>query len=149
MAVIPHARFERFFREVEELDVDRQDAKRFEDFIHGKLADLLIMGEATASANGRDIVEPRDLPITKGLQERIHEFRRLDGEYDFQLELDVLAIRPQLDLDVSDETDARLPEVAGGLSVGLAHAFRIVDPDVKNPETVHWERAFRLFDLVL
>jgi hypothetical protein len=149
MAVIPHSRFERFFREVESLDVDKQDAKRYEDFVRGKLADLLVMAEATASANDRDIIEPDDLPITKGLQERIHEFRRLDAEYDFQLELDIVAVRPQLDLEVSDATDARLPDLAGGVSVALAHAFRIIDPESRNPQTVHWERAFAVFDLLL
>jgi hypothetical protein len=44
---------------------------------------------------------------------------------------------------------ARLPDVVGGLSVALARTFKILDPDVKNPQTSHWERAFQVFDLVL
>jgi hypothetical protein len=35
---------------------------------------MLLVARATAEANGRDLVEPRDLPITKGLQESIHGF---------------------------------------------------------------------------
>ena len=39
-----------------------------------------------------------------------------------------LAVRPQLDLAVSDEIDETLPEVAGGLSLALGRTFRIIDP---------------------
>jgi hypothetical protein len=48
-----------------------------------------------------------------------------------------------------EETDARLAVIVGGLSVALARAFTILDPDVRNPRTEHWERAFRIFDLLL
>jgi hypothetical protein len=27
--------------------------------------------------------------------------------------------------------------------------FKIIDPDLKNPQTVHWERIFSLFGLLL
>ena len=37
----------------------------------------------------------------------------------------------------------------GGLSVVLARTFKIVDPELKNPQTLHWERAFGVFNLVL
>jgi hypothetical protein len=57
--------------------------------------------------------------------------------------------RPQLDLAMSDDTERRLPGVAGGLSVALARSFKLVAPKLKNPATTHWERAFRLFDLVM
>jgi len=43
----------------------------------------------------------------------------------------------------------QLPRVAGGLSVALARAFRIIDPDLKNPQGRHWEQTARLFDLLL
>ena len=57
--------------------------------------------------------------------------------------------RPPLDLACGVETEARLPEVAGGLSVALARTFRIIDPNLKNPQSEHWERSFRIFDLLL
>ena len=71
--VMSVARFERFFRIAAGLNVDKQDLKRYSDFINQKVYDLLLRGEATARANGRLIIEPFDLPITKGLQESIHE----------------------------------------------------------------------------
>jgi hypothetical protein len=143
------ARFERFFRTAARLDVDKQDLKRFSEFINHKIYDLLLRAEAAAKANGRDIIEPFDLPITKGLQESIHAFREMDETIELQPILDYLTARPPLDLAYSDATEARLPSIAGGLSVALARTFRIIDPDLKNPETKHRERCFRIFDLLL
>jgi hypothetical protein len=143
------ARFERFFRMAAGLDVDKADIKRYSDFINRKLRDLLIGGEAAAKANGRDIIQPFDLPITKGLQENIQDFRKLNEEIELQPILDRLAALPPLDRAYSDETEASLPRVVGGLSVALARSFKIVDPKLKNPQTEHWERSLRIFDLLM
>jgi hypothetical protein len=107
------------------------------------------MGVATAKANDRDIVEPWDLPITKGLQANIHAFRKLDAETGLEGVLEQLAAWPPLELALADDTSVALPQIAGGLSVCLAQAFTIIDLNVKNPQTVQWERAFRLFNLLL
>jgi uncharacterized protein DUF1931 len=142
-------KLERFFRAASGIDVDKDDVKRYSDFIHAKLYDLLVMAEATAKANGRDIIQPWDLPITKGLQERIHQFVKLDEAIELQPILDRLAEAPQLDLAIDDDTVQRLPLVAGGLSVALACSFGIIEPRLENPSTEHWRRAFSLFDLLL
>lgn len=92
---------------------------------------------------------PTDLPITKGLQERIHEFRNIDAQIELASILDHITRRPPLDLAYSDETEAHFPAIAGGLNVALAHSFKIVDPNVKNPQSEQWERSFRVFDLLL
>jgi hypothetical protein len=143
------AEFERFFRVAAELDVDKADLKRYRTFVFDKIYDMLTMGVVDAKANGRDVIQPTDLPITKGLQERMHEFKKIDVDLGLRPILDELAPRPQLDADIALETEARLALVAGGLSVGLARSFRIIDPSLENPSTEHWERAFRLFDLLL
>ena len=119
MHVMSIPKFERFFRLAAGLDVDKTDLKRYSDFVNCKIYDLLLRGQAAAKANGRNIIEPFDLPITKGLQESIHEFRSLDAEIELQPILDDLLARPPLDLASSDETEARFPEIAGGLSVAL------------------------------
>jgi uncharacterized protein DUF1931 len=149
MPIMGVAKFERFFRLAAGLDVDKADLKRFSDFVHRKIHDLLIRAEAAAKANGRDIIEPFDLPITAGLQQRIHEFRRLDEQIDLEPILEALAVLPPLDLGVGEETQARLPELAGGLGVALARTFKAIDPDLKNPGTQEWERAMAVFDLLL
>jgi hypothetical protein len=143
------ARFERFFRVAAGLDVDKDDLKRYNDFVNHKVYDLLLRGEATAKANGRDFIEPVDLPITKGLQENIHVFKELDENIELKPILDHLTARPPLVLDYSEETVAQLPVIAGGLSVALARAFKIIDPDLKNPQSTHWQRSFQIFDLLV
>jgi hypothetical protein len=143
------AKFERFFRIAAGLDVDKQDLKHYSDFINRKLYDLMVRAEAAAKANGRNIIEPFDLPITKGLQESIHEFENIDEQIELRPILDQLTAQPPLDLAYGEETEARLPEVVGGLSVALARAFKIIDGDLKNPATRHWQQCFRIFDLLI
>jgi hypothetical protein len=63
--------------------------------------------------------------------------------------LERLAKHPPLDLDVAEETEQRLPGIAGGLKVALARAFKLIDTKLKNPHTEHWERVTRVFDLLL
>jgi hypothetical protein len=147
--VMSVARFERFFRIAASLNVDKQDLKRYSDFINQKVYDLLLRGEATARANGRLIIEPFDLPITKGLQESIHAFKSIDEQIELRPILEQLTARPPLDLAYGEDTEARLPEVVGGLSVALARTFKIIDGDLKNPQTEHWQRCFRIFDLLM
>jgi hypothetical protein len=147
--ILSATKFESFFRAVASLNVDGQDFKRYHDFVSGKVHDLLIRGQATAKANGRDIIEPHDLPITKGLQQQIWEFERLSEQLGLNLMLDNFTPRPQIDATLSVETDAELPNVVGAISIALARSFKIVDPTLKNPQTEQWDRALRLFDLLL
>jgi hypothetical protein len=149
MAVMGVTKFERFFRVAASLDIDKQDLKRYTDFVNHKIYDLLLRAEATAKANGRDVVDPQDLPITKGLQECIHALARLQESDELNPFLDHITARPPLDLALRDETEAMLPKVSGGLSIALARSFKLIDPDIKNPATKDWERAFQIFDLLL
>jgi hypothetical protein len=149
VTVMSVAKFERFFRAVAGLDVDKADLRRYSDFVHRKTYDLLLMAQAKAKANARDVIEPFDLPITKGLQENIHALRHIEERIDLEPVLQGLAALPPLDLAYGEETPAKLPGVVGGLSVALARSFKIVDPTLKNPQTKHWDTAFALFDLLV
>jgi hypothetical protein len=60
-----------------------------------------------------------------------------------------ISTHPQLELAVAVDVDELLPEVAGGLSLGLGQSFRVIDPNVRNPAAAQWERAVRIFDLLL
>ena len=142
-------RFERLFRQAAELGIDKSDLRRHEEFVNRKIHDLLQRGCAIARANERDVVLPSDLPVTGGLQHCIHEFRALDEDVGVRPILDQLAKLPPLELDFSDAVTAGLPDLAGGLTIALARSFRIVDPDLKNPGTAEWDRAFALFDLLI
>jgi hypothetical protein len=147
--VIGVAQFEHFFREAADLDVDKTDLRRYESFVRDKIADLLMIAEARAKEDARDVIEPRDLPITKGLQESMHSFRKLDVADEVRPMLTEISTRPELDLAVADDVDDLLPEVAGGLSLALGETFHLIDGNVRNPATEQWERGVRIFDLLL
>src|SRR5919106_2696949 len=102
MPVIGVARFERFFRAAADLDVDKDDLRRYGQFIDQKLYDLLLVALAAARANGRDVLQPWDLPVTAGLQESIHDFEELDQDIELRPILDQLAARPPLDLSLGE-----------------------------------------------
>lgn len=143
------ARFEHFFRETDALDIDKSDLKRLGGFVDRKLRDLVLRAGAIAKANGREIVEPYDLPITKGFQERIHEFRSVSNAAAVQESLAPLTSGPASMAACSDDAEAWLPEIAGGLCLTLSRSFKIIDPRLKNPQTEHWDRAERLLDLLM
>jgi hypothetical protein len=140
--------FQRFFRAAGRVDVDKNDLKRFNEFLDDQVYDLAIVARDTAKWNGRDVIEPPDLPLTKGLQERIREFGKLNDEIELRSILDQLAARPQLDVTFSEEAQQRLPDYVGAVSVALAKTFRVLDPHVVNPSSEHWDRAYRIFELL-
>jgi Domain of unknown function (DUF1931) len=149
MPVMGFTKFERFFRAAGGVTVDRDDVKRYLEFVNGAIYDLLLMGQATAKANARDVIEPWDLPITRGLQESVHGFERIDEEIELRPVLDSLAARPPLAAALSEETQARLPLIFGGISVALARTFKLVDTEMKTVGSQEWERAFTLFRLLI
>jgi hypothetical protein len=149
MHVTSVARLEHFFRAAAGLDVDKTDLKRYTDFVNQKIYDLLLGAQAAAKANRRDVIQPQDLPLTLGLRKNIERFRKLDEEVDLWPVLEHLAISPRLDLELSTDVEARLPEIAGGLSVALGRSFRIIDPKVKNPQSEQWARCIRIFNELL
>jgi hypothetical protein len=149
MPVMGFTKFERFFRAAGGVTVDRDDVKRYLEFVNDAIYDLLLMGQATAKANARDVIEPWDLPITRGLLESVHGFERIDEEIELRPVLDSLAARPPLAAALSEETQARLPLIFGGISVALARTFKLIDTEMKTVGSQEWERAFTLFRLLI
>ncbi|WP_240964210.1 DUF1931 family protein, partial [Streptomyces sp. C1-2] len=60
-----------------------------------------------------------------------------------------LASHPALDRTPDEETEAAYPDIVGGLSLALGRSFKILHPDLKNPQTQHWDEARAVFDLLL
>ena len=147
MAGIPE--LQRFFREAGGVDVDKVDLDRYRAFVDEKVDDIAVAGRDSARWNGRDVIAPQDLPITKGLQERMREFGKLDTADDLRQWLGQTLRRPPADVTFGEETEGVLTDVFGGISVALARSFRIVDPDVKSPSSRHWDRAYEIFRLLL
>jgi hypothetical protein len=142
-------KFERLFRAAAGVTVDRDDIKSYLDYVNDAIYDLLLVGQAAAKANARDIIEPWDLPVTTGLQESMHAFRRIDEEIELRPILESLAARPPLDAALSEEAQARLPLLFGAISVALAKTFKIMDAELKAAHRHEWERAFSLFRLLI
>jgi hypothetical protein len=140
---------QRFFRAAGGVNVDKEDVKRYREFVDNKIDGIVIAGRDTAKWNGRDVIAPQDLPITAGLQEQIRAFGKLEDADDVREYLRGTVRRPPGDVTFSDETEHVLIEVVGGLSVALARSFRLLDAQVKNPTTEHWDRAFELFRLLV
>jgi hypothetical protein len=148
MPVMGVVKFERFFRRAAGIDVDRNDLKRYDEFLNEKINDLFVIATAKANANGRDIVEWADVPITAGLQRSIHEFRKLDEEIELRPLLEALAALSP-DITLSEDTGARLPLIAGGLSLALGRTIRVIRPETHSVHTEQWDRAFQIFHLLL
>ncbi len=149
MPVMGYTRFERFFRAAGGVDVDRNDMKRFLEFVNQAVYDLLLAGQATAEANGRDVIVRSDLPITIGLQETMHQFRKLDEDIELSTILEDLTARPPLSSALSQETQDHLPTVFGGISVALAKTLKILDPRQRRVPPREWDRAFRILDTLI
>lgn len=139
--------FQRFFRSVASIEVDKQDIKRYWSFVDSMIDDIAVAGRNTAKWNARDLIEPPDLPITRAIQERMREFDKLDEADEIRVLLGAAVRRPPDDVTFADDTLAVLPELFGGLSIALARSFTVIDPHLTNPRTEHWDRVFDLFRL--
>jgi hypothetical protein len=140
--------FQRFFRSVASIKIDKNDVRRFREFIDEEIDDIAISGRNSATWNRRDVVVAQDLPITKGVQERMREFDKLEEAQEIRELLRQVVRQPPADVTVADETEELLPELFGALSIALARSFRVVDPTVTKPSPEHWNRVFTLFRLV-
>ena len=149
MPVMAFNKFERLLHEAGQVRVDRNDIKSYLDFVNDVIYDLVLIGQATAKANARDIVEPWDLPVTAGLQSNMHRFHRIDEDVELRPILDSLAAHPPLTLALSEATQAQLPDIFGAITVALARTFRVVDEEVKAIHTQERERAFQLMRVLV
>jgi hypothetical protein len=147
--IIGYERLKEFLRRSEGIDIDKSDMKRLSDLIGKKLNDLLVIGVRNASYNDRDIIMEPDLPLTKGFLEHMQAFRRYDEQIELKPILDQLATYPPLERASSAGVQEMLPDVAGTLAMLAAHAMKILDPDVKNPDDAMWEKVVCLMDLLL
>jgi uncharacterized protein DUF1931 len=140
--------FERFFRSVASIKIDKNDVRRLREFVDEQIDDIAIAGRNSAKWNGRDVIAAQDLPITKGVQERMREFDKLEEADEIRELLRQAVRRPTGDITFADDTEQLLPELFGGLSVALARTLRVLDPTVSNPSSDLWDRVFTLFRLV-
>jgi hypothetical protein len=131
------------------VDIDKSDMKRLSDLIGGKLYDLLVIGVRNASYNDRDVIMEPDLPLTKAFLERMQYFRRYDEQIGLKEIFEQLAGYPPLERALSADVEAMLPAVAGTLAMLAGETMKVIDPDVKNPDSAMWDKVFTLMDVLL
>jgi hypothetical protein len=149
MTVMAIPNFERFFREAASIDVDKNDLKRYSDFVNTKLYDLLLRGQVAARETDATSSSRGTSPSRRGcggVSTGTTRWRRTSSSGPYWRSWP--SCRSST-FDSSEETRERLPELAGGISFALAQTFKIIDTKIKNPSTEHWERGFQLFDLLL
>jgi hypothetical protein len=64
--------------------VDKNDVRRFREFVDEQIDGIAIAGRDAAKWTVRDVIAPQDLPITKGVQERMREFDKLEAAHDIR-----------------------------------------------------------------
>src|SRR5258708_18171975 len=139
---------EHFFRAAASLEIDKEDIRRYYDFVDKKIVDLLLVAQHTAKANGRVAVEIRDLPIAKGLQESIQAFRVLDTDVGLERILESAIPEPRSDLPFSPEVERRLPEIAGGINFCGAGSLLIFHTISNNTPPEKQGTAFHIYSLL-
>ena len=149
MAIIGFTKLEALFRKAASLDIDKSHAKEITDIAEKKLVDLLIAGERNANLNGRDVIWEGDLPITKGLQETIIAFKKLEEEIDLQDVLNYLTTVPPLKYPLAAELEEKLPVITGAILVVLAGVIKEVDEEKRRVNKEAIEKAQRIVDLTL
>jgi hypothetical protein len=79
----------------------------------------------------------------------MHQFKRIDEDIEQRPILDSLAARPPLAFALSEETQARLPLLFGGISVALARTFHVLDSELTAVHTDEWDRAFSVVRILI
>jgi Domain of unknown function (DUF1931) len=93
-------------------------------------------------------MEP-DLPLAKGFLEHMQDFRRYDERIGLKPILDHLATYPPLERELSAGVETMLPEIVGTLTMLAGKTMKIIDPDVRNPDSAMWERVCCVRELLL
>ena len=127
MAVVGFTKLQAIFRKGASLDIHKGHAKDVTDIVEQKLYDMLVIAQKNAKYNGRDVIWVADMPITKGFEETIDAFKKLEEEVNAQDVAEMLTFYPPL-LTLEAELESRLPEIAGALLLTLAKTMKAIDP---------------------
>jgi len=149
MAVVGFTKLEALFRKAASLDIHKQHAKEITDYAGKKIYDILLAAEFSANMNGRDVIWESDLPITKGLQEAIIEFRKLEEELPVEDILEQLTHYPVLKYELSPEVEAKLPEITGTILIVMAKVMKQVNEESRQVSEQLIEKSEIILDLTL
>jgi len=151
--VVGLPRLQALYRRFVGLDLDKGRASEVLEVAEKKLGDLFEVAAERARAEGREVVEWRDLPITKGLAATMERYERereklQDPRLDLGPILEFLS-RPLGGLEVSEEVREKLPSLAATMLLLVGYVVKLVDPGARKPSKQDIERAARILDLTL
>ncbi|WP_418640768.1 DUF1931 family protein [Sulfurimonas sp. ST-27] len=108
MAVVGFTKLQEIFRKSASLDIHKGHAKEVTDIVEQKLYDMLIIAQKNAKYNGRDVIWVADMPITKGFEETVEIFKKLEAEIDAKDVAQTLSFYPPvLSLEIELENKSR------------------------------------------
>jgi hypothetical protein len=149
MAVVGFTKLEALFRKAASLDIHKGHTKEVTDIVEKKLHDLLLAAERNANINGRDVIWESDLPITKGMQESIIEFKKLDEELNIDDVLQFLSAIPPLKYPLVADLENKVLELTGALLVVVARVMKEIDSEsrIVNHELI--KKSSKILDFTL
>ena len=149
MAIVGFTKLEALFRKAASIDIKKGHAKEITDIAEAKLNDLLIGAEINANINGRDVIWESDLPITKGLQESIIALRKLEEEVALEDVLTFLRNTKPIKYALSEEVEAKLPELIGTILIVMAKIMKEIDDNDRALDHETIAKTKRILDLTL
>ncbi len=146
--VVGFKKLEAVFRKAAGIDLDKSKADRIIDIVEKKFNDMLIVAVEKAGYNGRDIIMEPDMPVTKGFEESMRQFRELEEVVDLQDVLKFLEQIPPLKYPISADLEEKLPEYIGALMLIIAKVLKEIGAGRK-PSSEDIDRTERILDLTL
>jgi len=128
MAVAGAHKIEALFKNAAGLQIHKNQVKEISDIVDRKFHDLLLIGEANAKYNGRDVIWYSDLPLTKAFRESMQKFEALDQALALDEVLEHIKTLPPLyTLEVALEE--KLTAIVGTLIYVMAQIARAFSTD--------------------
>ncbi len=151
--VVGLSRLEALYKTFVGLDLDKTKAQMILDTASRKLADLFIVAQQRAYARGSDTVELIDLPITKGLENTINEYKRErerlnDPKLDLGPILDYLA-ESIPGILIGESVREELQDITAAVLLLTGRVIKTIDPKARKPSKEDIERARQILDLTL
>ncbi len=143
------SKFEKLFRLVGGLDIDKNDIVRLNDFVDKITIRLLETAIKNTSLNSRDVIWMSDLPITEGLEKSVKSFKVIDNDLEVSPILKNNLKIPPLKYEIGTDLLEELPFIQGGIIVSLIKSMKIIDEHKKNPQTEDWKKATDIFETLL
>lgn len=146
--VVGFKKLEAVFRKAAGIDLDKSKADEIIDIVEKKFHDMLLVAVEKAGYNGRDVIMEPDMPVTRGFEESLRQFKELEEEVALEDVLAYLEKIPPLKYPISADIEAKLPEYIGALMLIIARVLKEIGAERK-PSTEDIERTKRILDLTL